>query len=55
MQAIFRHYPSIDSIITSYPLEIAYQQFFQSFPYHTYILNICVNVASYDTVVVLTS
>jgi hypothetical protein len=50
-----RHCPSINSILTSFPLEIAYQQIVQSFCHCTYILNICVSVASYDTIMVLTS
>jgi hypothetical protein len=49
-----RHYPSIYSILTCVPLKISYQQIVQSSHYHTYILNIYVNIASYNIVMVLT-
>jgi hypothetical protein len=50
-----RHCSFINSILTFFPLEIAYQQIILTFHYHTYILNIYINSTSYDIVIVLTS
>ena len=55
LKTIFRNCSSINSILTSFPLEIACQQLVQSFHYHIYILNIYVSVASYNIITVLTS